>query len=387
MKTPRSDVRDEARLFFLCAGPRDMDGEIASLASRSLDWRVVTRLAVAARAVPVVAKRIGSALGGGLPSAAAPLGRLAMVEEFELARMDERLSETLEAFDRSGVPAVLLKGAALARSVFESFGNRPMLDLDVLVPAEHVVSAREAALSAGWVWRHDARYAPFFSTHHHLPPLVDGRGTRALLELHTGLFPHRHPFALNAEDTASRAVRLSRGGREFLVPAAEDHVVYLCAHWMWWHMMNGGAWRAHCDVGALAERGGLNWERTVRRAREARAATCVYWTLRLARAMAGVQVPAVVLERLSPPTAKPALTRLELHFASELTGGRACPSVTLTRMLWSLAVRPDWSDHGSARPWKNSEVAVWREPGPREAASRGRRLVESLGFALALARM
>ena len=152
-------------------------------------------------------------------------------------------------------------------------------------------------------------------------------------------------------------------------------------------MMNGGAWRALRDVGSLAERGGLDWDLTVRRAREARATTCVYWTLRLARAMAGVRVPDVVLEALEPPTAKAALTRLELYFVSQLSGGRPCPSVGLMRMLWSMAVRPGWSDHGSARPWKNSEMAIWREPNPPEAASRGRRLVESLGFALGLARM
>ena len=151
----------EARLVFLCAGPRNNDVEIARIATGPLRWELVTRLAVAARAVPVVARRVREALGGRLPASAADMGRLAMVEEFELRRMDERLDETIAAFEGAGIRTVLLKGAALARSVYESVADRPMLDLDVLVSADETEAARGAALSSGWVWKHDLRYAPF----------------------------------------------------------------------------------------------------------------------------------------------------------------------------------------------------------------------------------
>jgi hypothetical protein len=376
----------EARLVFLCAGPRSNDAEIARIAGGPVQWARVTRLAVAARAVPVVARRVRTALGGGLPSAAADIGRLAMVEEFELQRMDERLDETIAAFEAAGIRTVLLKGAALARSVYESIVDRPMLDLDVLVTAAETEAARAAARSAGWVWKHDLRYAPFFSTHHHLPPLRDARGTRALLELHTGLFPAGHPFALDADALASRGVP-ARGAREILIPSAEDHVVYLCGHWVWSHMMNGGAWRALRDVAAMTERGGLDWELCERRARTARATTCVYWTLRLARRLAGVTVPAAALQAMEPPTPGFALDRLERYFAWQIAEGRACPSVRLGELLWSAALRPEWSGHGSARPWKNPELSIWVTDGMAAPRSTARRLAESVGFARAFVRV
>ena len=377
-------MRDEARLVFLCGGPRATDSEIAVLASRALDWGLVTQLATAARAVPVVASRIGAALGAGLPGPALHLSRLAMVEEFELQRMEERLEETVHAFGAAGVPAILLKGAALARTVFRSLADRPMLDLDVMVPVEHVSLAREVALAAGWLWRHDRRYAPFFATHHHLPPLVDGRGTRALLELHTGLFPHGHPFLLESDHIISRAKRVERGGTGYLVPSSEDHLVYLCGHWVWSHMMNGGAWRALRDVGALTARGGLDWELATTRAHSARATTCVYWTLRLAHVMTGAVVPATVLAALEPPTPEVLLNRLERYFIWQLAGGPPCPSVRLSQMLWAAALRPGWSAHGLSRPWKNPEMTIWTHEGARGA--RGR-LAGSLGFAVELARI
>jgi hypothetical protein len=379
MRAPPPSMTREARLLFLCAGPARNDAEIGRLARLTLDWALVARLAMTARAVPVVARRIRRALGA-LPHDAAALGRLGMVEEFELQRMEERLDETIAAFEAASIPTVLLKGSALARSVFESVVDRPMLDLDVLVRPEHTEAARAAAATAGWVWKHDVRYAPFFSTHHHLPPLRDGRGTRALLELHTGLFPAGNPFQLEASSVFDRADEPRRRSQTVRIPSPEDHVVYLAAHWVWSHMMNGGAWRALRDIGALTERSPFDWDACVARAREARAASCVYWTLRLAKTMANIDVPQSALSSLQPPSPAVLLTRLERYFVWQVSGGRACPSVRLGALLWSTALRPGWSGHGRARPWKNPELSIWAD-GPRSRPSRTQRLVESLSVA------
>jgi hypothetical protein len=387
MPVPDFSMSAEARLVFLCGGPRTNDDEIARIATGPVRWAAITRLAVGARAVPVIARRVREALGGRLPADGADLGRLAMVEEFELSRMDERLEETVVVFEAAGIRTVLLKGAALARSVYDSIVDRPMLDLDVLVSADQTAAARAAAQSAGWVWKHDRRYAPFFSTHHHLPPLRDSRGTRALLELHTGLFPAGHPFELDAGAVAQRGVPVRGGADGILIPSPEDHLVYLCAHWVWSHMMNGGAWRALRDVAALTERGGLDWDLCVARARQARATTCVYWTLRLAQKMAGVDVPAVALRAMKPPTSAIALERLERYFVWRISEGRECPSVRVGELLWSAALRPRWSGHGRARPWKNREVSIWVTDGTSAPPSAARRLAESVGFARAFVRV
>jgi hypothetical protein len=346
-------------------------------------WGIVARIAIAVRAVPVVERRVRHALGGRLPTAAAPLSRLAMVEQFELQRMDERLDETVAALEAARIPVVLLKGAALARSVYASIPDRPMLDLDVLVSPTETMAAREAAMAAGWLWKHDLRYAPFFSTHHHLPPLRDGRGTRALLELHTGLFPAGHPFALPAEAVIGRAIPARGHSNAVAIPAPEDHLVYLCGHWAWSHAMNGGAWRALRDVGALVERGGIDWTLCVARAREAKATTCVYWTLRLAQRMTGLAIPAPVLAAMEPPTPQFVLDRLERYFVWHVGEGRASPSVRLGELLWSAALRPRWSGHGDARPWKNPERLIWLTDGAAPGRSAARRLVESFSFARA----
>lgn len=383
---PAHALRAEARLFFLTAAAHDVDAEIAAIARGPLDWRRLTWLAVRARATPVVVRRISRALGGHLPAEAMPLARLAMVDEFELARMEERLDQTVDAFHAAGVPAALLKGAALARTVFPSFLERPMLDLDLLVDTSDVERARTAAQTAGWLWRHDARYTPFFRTHHHLPTLIDGRGTRALLELHTGLFPHGNPFVVDARALMGRSITAVRGQRVYRVLAPDDHLVYLAAHWVWSHMMNGGAWRAFRDVSALVTSRSICWRDVVMRARDMRAVTCVYWTLRLTRALTGERIPADVLLQLRPPTSDAVLSRLEKYFMSQLAGELRSPSARLSEVLWEAALRPRWSGHGASRPWKNPELPIWASPEEPEITN-GRRFSETFHFARAVARL
>lgn len=372
-------------MVFLCAGPEDRDPDIAALAMTSLDWEDVASLAITARALPIVVRRVKQALGGRLPPRSGRLQQLALVEEFELSRMQERFEETLAAFDRAGIPTVLLKGAALARSVYRSVPDRPMRDLDVLVPPFHAESARAVALSTGWVLQRDVRPEGFYRTHHHLPPFTDARGTRAFLEVHTGLFPLGNPFHLDGLGLRARAREVNGRAPHAWVPSPEDHLIHLCTHWAWSHVMTIGAWRAFRDVQALAERGGLDWELALTKAREARATTCLYWTLRMARTLCGARLPAGVLRALEPPTLHFALDLLERHFAWQLAEERPCPSVKLGEMLWTLAIRPRWSDHGKARPWTNPETAPWSDASPRKRSA-AHRLAASVAFAVALLR-
>ena len=64
---------------------------------------------------------------------------------------EEELEALRLALARATVPAVLIKGAALARSVYSRPGTRPMSDVDVLVPADRWREAAGAAAAAGLV--------------------------------------------------------------------------------------------------------------------------------------------------------------------------------------------------------------------------------------------
>jgi hypothetical protein len=225
-----------------------------------------------------------------------------------------------------------------------------MRDVDLLVRPADAWRAQRLLQGAGWTAADagedaEARYRD----HHHLPTLVDGRGTELGLELHTALFPRGHPFRLDAADVWARALPLDAGAR---LPSPEDLAIHLALHFAWSHQARSGAWRSFSDLTALASGGGVHWGALVELARDARAASCCYWTLRLARAAAGVPVPAGVLAELRPRGGAARLAALERHLlAGLLPDGRGCPSVRLARAAWTAAVQPERAGHGAVRPW------------------------------------
>lgn len=363
----------EARLLLLSAGGAANDAAIRRLLAGPVDWETLGALAARERAAPVLWSRLAAAADGPLPAAAAPLERLARVSEFRMLHLEQRLGESLAALARERVDVVLLKGAALALTVYGSFVRRPMSDVDLLLRPGAAPHARTVLLAAGWASTELEAERDFFEGHHHLPALTDARGTGVRLELHTALFFEGHPFRLSPADVWARATPLIAFGQRVAVPSLRDQLVHLCLHFAWSHMMATGAWRTFRDLQMLVDTGRVSWGEFVAGARESRGASCCYWTLRLARALSAVTVPDDVLAALRPPLPAFALDRLEHHFAANLFPTEAvCPSVAMAYAMWRLGVRPRWSGHGAVRPWDRTDDLLVDE---RERMSGARRLV------------
>lgn len=298
----------------------------------------------------------------GLPPGTVPaerheqLRRATLMTGFRQHRLHARLFEALDILDGAGIPVVLLKGAATAHLAFARFVDRPMNDVDLLVPAERAMDAQRLLQQAGWRCDAGAEHAEdFYREHSHLAPLRDE--TDLGLEVHVDLHQAMHPFALDARAVFARTRRLSvlgpRGApRVVLVPDAHDLVVHAATHLAWSHVFRSGFARWVLDLSALVDGGHVDWEQVVDRARVSRAATCAYWTLRLARTLTGVPVPAHVEAALRPRLPDLLIDRLARHLAHQtLAVDRACPSMRIERILWSLSIQPGASGHAWRRPW------------------------------------
>ena len=105
---------------------------------------------------------------------AAPAATMQQLEALELRhRMWHRertiaLAEILQALERASIDAIVLKGAALAWSIYPSPALRPMGDIDLMVPA---AAARAAQLSLRRLAfdAEDMRQRRFGRNAHHLP--------------------------------------------------------------------------------------------------------------------------------------------------------------------------------------------------------------------------
>jgi hypothetical protein len=288
---------------------------------------------------------------------------------------------------------MLLKGAGLAYTAYTSFADRPMGDLDLLIRPRHARRAWSLLQTHGWLFPNVAEMSRF-SGHHHLPPLFQEARTFRM-EIHDALLPEEHPFRFSTDSLWARAVKVSAHGREFTVPHPMHQLWHVCVHFAWAHGMTWGSWRTLRDCAALIERGQFDWPEFVGFAKETRATTCCFWTLRLARQLTGAPVPDHVLKSLRPPYSEYIVRRLERHFVSSLFPSEdRCPSVRLGQRLWEMALLPRWSGHGAARPWHvterwsvNSDPLEAKGPDGRTVIDSVRKIVAGGAYLLRLGRV
>lgn len=337
------------------AGVADPPPGTEGRAADAVDGRKLLELAVRERAVPVLWDDLTSRERASLsPDVAASFPARAAVAEFRMRRTMAALEEAVEDLASAGIEVVLLKGAALLRDP-EGYGGvrqRPMLDLDVLVEEDRAQEGRDVLLASGWRWREEAFRAKDYRGHHHLPPLEHRDGPGVVLELHTDLFPQGHPFSLGADHVRRGARLVSVGGRRAGIPDPVVHLAYICLHCAWSHVLQRAGWRTFRDAAVLLRSRHFDRRRFVELARRCGGEGGCYWTLALARELAGVPVPDAILEALRPNLPVAIREGLLRHFALQLFGdGPECPSLQVHRWLWTVAMRPGAGGHGDARPW------------------------------------
>jgi hypothetical protein len=350
----RSRILPEAELLLLAARGAEADHELHALLATPLNWDVVIALVQRDRGHTALWARLCAAGFDHVPKAPREqLRRLAMVAGFRQAVLEQRLDDVLEVLEQNRIDVLLLKGSALALSVYKSFAARPMADLDLLVSGERAAHAQSVLLNRGWTF--SASVLPttqhtLYAGHHHLPPLAHGPAG-IVLELHTEPLPPGHPFRFSAAELWRTSELATFNTHSVRVPDLQHQALHLCLHFAWSHTLMFGAWRTLRDLRTLSELPAVDWQEHVRLTREVRAESGCYWAWRLARNLVGARVPQEVLAWLAPSRSAAKLDLLERHFVASLFGGVNCPSPRVVRALWESAIAPARSGHGTARPW------------------------------------
>jgi hypothetical protein len=135
------------------------------------------------------------------------------------------IREMVAGFRGAGIPVVALKGSALIRTVMRP-GQRPMVDIDLLVPAARWPEARRIASAAGaTVW--DPLDRPITAAHDYALPMRTREGL--LVELHRYLCerPLFRPQYDGPDGIFARAILTEDGLR---VPDPTDLFLGLAIH-------------------------------------------------------------------------------------------------------------------------------------------------------------
>ncbi len=371
----------EARLVLCSAGGPETDDAIATLLPRVTDWPRLIALSVNEGAQPALGKRL-RAMAARIPQEVRPAFEyVERAASFRQQYLHARMLDALRVLSGAEIPVVLLKGAALVQTTYESVLDRPMSDVDLLVRPDQADAAQSLLRRAGWEQRYDPKFNDFYGTMHHLPPLVDSRARTLTvgLELHTSIVQRdRDPFAFETDRIWERALPADGLPAGTLVPSLHHRLFHCCVHFAWSHKLGKGAWRSCRDVSAMVRNESVDWDRFIALARETRATVPCYWTLSLASSLASAPIPASVLSALRPRRLGPFHDMLQRHFTNTITAAeRACPSDRLMSAIWTLAFRPERDAEGREPAWKGEDRA-WQlmrgenDPAKSDAPRRAR---------------
>jgi hypothetical protein len=281
--------------------------------SEPIDWRALVRRAVDERVAPLLFWKLAE--DARLPEGERNLLRseLYRAEASNLILYRE-LGRLLERSAGSGLnPPVLLKGGALASSLYEEIGHRPMGDIDVFIPREDLDRWLELAGKASF-----RRLSPEMSPgldraiHYHVA-LAGGTESEAAIEIHYGLIagesdwraPDPRWFLERTEEWRPPPSVLSTSSSPARQLDPTAHLLYLSAHAM---LQHGGAsarmiW--FYDIHLLLSRWGgrVRWREALEQARVLQWDAALGAALERSRALFRTPLPAGLLEELAvePP--------------------------------------------------------------------------------------
>lgn len=274
--------------------------------------------------------------------------------------VDSQVDQMLTAMAADGVTPVVLKGAALATTLYPERGLRSMADIDLLVRPEAAPAATDALLRLGF-GRRELYYSDAFNAAHGYHLVFRPSGPRRLaVEVHWGLasgIERRNRLTATALLRRSIPQRIGRvggrPGRDACVLAPASLLVYLAAHaGTEGHAFGRLAWLADLAV-AARHTTDMDWLGVLALAKLSRTRAVTYCALALARSLLGAKVPPTLLEILRPPLPVLALLNQQLGpgaFLAPVSAQRRAlvkyvvvdnPAITARLALERLVPAPD----------------------------------------------
>jgi hypothetical protein len=216
-----------------------------------------------------------------------------------------RVAGVLHALRQAGVPAIVVKGAALASLAYRDAGARPMADADLLVRRGHFLRAVEVLRSIGWSAAPEtaellARSADEFRARYHAVGLFGPGDRLASLDLHDRLLQvyARHPVDFPEGRLWADAEPFDLAGEPALRISPEHALLHTCFHGYQRQDVAPIRWIADGVLLVRAQGGRIRWDRMIDDARRARVLSALRDGLPFLAERFGAPVPATVLRRL-----------------------------------------------------------------------------------------
>ncbi len=322
----------EWRFILACARLRPHADAAVAAAAGVKSWEAVLDTASKHHFGPLLLRTIESCRGIKVPDS--------VVQQLQEQRQKRsalnsvflrQAHEALLAFEDAGLSPIVLKGVALAETLYRDISLRAFCDLDVLFGREEIALAEDVLARLGY----DAEATPhgrswYFENYYQLPR-HSRKPSRFCIELHWDFGRRPNPFRLNIDAMRHRAVPVVLAGVPCRRLDPQDELLHLCIHLAWGNGFDGHL-RGIVDI-AESLHGPIDWDVFEQRVTEANAAQVVAPALQLAKWLLDAPVDKNLLSRLLERRGG-TLSRYvtDIGVARVLTGGSG--HRTLMRLFW-----------------------------------------------------
>ena len=258
-----------------------------------------------------------------------------------------RILAALRVSPSPPLPVILLKGAALAATLYPSIGLRPMGDLDLLVSEDRLAEAVACLKALGYVEPYPDMVAGLNALAGHHVNLQGGRDIHLAVELHWTLVSGEHDwrspslpwFWQQTEPLPNSQLPIHNSQFEIFTLTPTAHLLYLCAHLMLQHGEARSVLRWFYDIHLLVTQEGqrIDWDELILRAQKFRWAPALHSALGGTAARFATPLPAGLLESLIDG-ADPRDQSLVQRKARPQTRGERVSDV-LTSFSWPARLR------------------------------------------------
>lgn len=226
------------------------------------------------------------------------------------------------AFKEAGLPLVLLKGAALARTVYGDAAWRTMSDVDIWVREKDMARAAAVMKQLGYLM-HGGRTDRSLALQMLSQGEIQFYGQHwGMVELHWSPFPGwwlKRTAAVDETAVWDRLEPLAVNKAVYQL-GAEDMVIQVAVHLAVNSQFSIAAVRGLLDIALTAKSRPVDWGEVARRAQTWRVATAVWQALTLLDQLIGTPGLAAALQRLRPSRLRRWLLRKFVSAESILRG-------------------------------------------------------------------
>ncbi len=212
------------------------------------------------------------------------------------------LDKILHVFEKKGIPIVVLRGLALAQTIYKNIALRVTADIDLLVQKKDLSRVAKTLLELEFTSPQRELITKEYSAELCFTKqgASGGKGLgSAVIDVHqeiTSSIRLKKIIKTNTEEVIKRARPVRIKDVNMLVMTPEDLLLHLTLRHCFQRLIR------LCDIAEVikAKKNQLNWQSLLQKAKENRLSIIMYYTLYYARQLLEAPVPEHVLKELTP---------------------------------------------------------------------------------------